>query len=116
MASITREQLFAPKEINNAAPDTLFTVAPTPTNLLLINGRVRFSNHTGSAATITAWAIPSGDSAANDNIALPETSIGTTSYIDIDVPQLSAGGFFQAQADTGSAITAQPLNGAYYAP
>lgn len=116
MPAITRQQLFAPQNINHAAPTVLLTVPATPTSTLLVNGRVRFSNHTAAAATIVAWAIPFSGSSGDDNIALPETSIGANSYIDIDVPQLSAGGTLQAQAGTATSITAQPLDGAYYTP
>lgn len=116
MPSITREQLFPPEDIDNATVDTLITVASTPNSLLLINGRVRFSNHTGSVVNITAWAVPSGGTAANDNIALPTTAISANSYLDVDVPQISAGGTYQAQAGAANSITAQPLDGAYYAP
>jgi len=114
MATITRQQLFAAEDVDNAAPDVLFTVPSTPTSMLLINGRVRFANHTAGAVTITAWAVPASGSPANDNIALPQTSIGANSYLDVDVPQLGAGGTFQAQAGAATSITAQPLDGAYY--
>lgn len=115
MPSITREQLFAAEDVDNAAPDVLFTVPSTPTNMLLINGRVRFSNHTAGAVTITAWAVPSGGAAGNDNVALPTTSVGANSYLDLDIPQIGAGGTFEAQAGAATSITAQPLDGAYYA-
>jgi hypothetical protein len=115
MATITREQLFAPEDVDNAAADTLITVPSTPTTSLLINGRVRFTNHTAGAVTITAWAVPSGGSAGNTNIALPVTSVGANSYLDVDVPQIAAGGTFEAQAGAATSITAQALDGAYYA-
>lgn len=114
MPTITRQQLFAATDVDNVSPETLITVAATPTTTLLINGRVRFSNHTAGAVAITAWAVPASGSASDANIALPETNIAANSYLDVDVPQLSAGGTFQAQSGAASSITAQPIDGAYY--
>lgn len=114
MPTITRQQLFSPKQVDSASVDTLFVVPSTPTSSLLINGRIRFSNHTGGAVTITVWAVPNGSSATNSNLALPQTSIGANNTLDIDIPQVSAGGSIVAQAGAASSITAQPLDGAYY--
>lgn len=116
MPTITREQLFSPKELDNVAPDTLFTVPSLPTSQLLINGRVRFSNTTAGVVTVTAWAIPNGGTADSTTVALPTTSVAANSYLDLDVPQISASGTFAAQASAANAITAQPLDGAYYTP
>ena len=114
MPSILREELFAPEDVDNASADVLITVPSTPTTTLLINGRVRFTNHTAGAVTITAWAVPSGGSAGTTNICLPSTSIGANSYIDVDVPQIAAGGTFEAQAGAATSITASCIDGAYY--
>lgn len=111
MPSISRQHLFAPEDVDNSSPDTLVTV---PTNHLLINARVRFTNHTGSASHVTAWAVPSGGTAGNDNIALPQTTINPNEFLDVDVPQIAGGGTYQAQAQTATSITAQPMEGAYY--
>lgn len=116
MPSINRVVLFSSEDVDNAAADTLFTVPNAVSTTILINGRVRFTNHTGSAATIKAWAVPNGGSAGNTNVALPTTTIGANAYLDIDIPQMVAGDFFQAQAGTASSITALALDGAYYTP
>src|SRR5687768_12643465 len=116
MPAITRQQLFAPKNVNNAATTVLITIPSNPTSTLLINGRVRFSNHTALAALITAWAVPLSGAVDDTTIALPETSVGPNSYVDVDIPQLGAGGTFQAQAGSATSITVQPLDGAYYTP
>lgn len=116
MPSIDRVELFQPEDVDNAAPDTLITVPNTVATTLLINGRVRFVNHTASPATIKAWAVPDGGSAGDTNVALPTTSIGANAFLDVDVPQIKAGGTFQAQAGTASAITALAMDGSYYTP
>jgi hypothetical protein len=112
--AISRVKLFAPEIVDNAAPDDLITVPATPATNLLVNGRVRFVNYSGAPATITAWAVPSGGTAGNDNICLPVTSINNGAFLDMDVPQLEAGGKLQAQAGTATAITAQAMDGSYY--
>ena len=109
--TITFSQLFAAKDVNNAAPDTLFTVAPSPASNLARNVRVRFSNVTGVAATIKAWAVPPAGTAVDANVCLPTVSVGLNSYIDVDIPVMIAGGFLQAQAGTVTSITATCLDG-----
>lgn len=112
MPSITRSKLFAPEDVDNATPDTLLIV---PANSLLINGRVRFVNHTAGVVTIEAWAVPSGGTAGDTNVMLPTTNIAANSYLDVDVPQMSASDFLQAQAGSATSITAHAMDGAYYA-
>ena len=109
--SLAFSKLFAPKQVNNVAPDTLLTVPTSPSNTLLRNGRIRFVNTTGSFVTIKAWAVPSGGSAADTNVFLPTTSIGVNGYVDVDVPVLGAGDFVQAQAGAAASVTAQFLDG-----
>ena len=115
MASITRTVLFASEDVDSASADTLFTVPTSPSSLILINGRLRFVNHTGGAVTVKAWAVPLSGSALNSNLFLPTTSIGANSYLDVDIPQMGPGAFVQAQAGAATSITAIPLDGAYYA-
>lgn len=115
MPSITRVELFTPEDVDNVSPDILISVPTTPNDSLLINARVRFTNHTGVAVTITGWAVPNGGSAGNTNICLPQTSIGPNSYLDVDVPQIDAGGTFEAQSGAANSITATALDGAYFA-
>ena len=104
-------QLFALKQVNNAAPDTIYTVPASPTNNLLRNMRLRFANTTVGAVTIKAWAVPAAGTAADANVFLPTTSVAANSYIDVDVPQLAAGGFVQAQAGAATSITVSGIDG-----
>lgn len=104
--------LFAPKQVNNAAVDTLFNISASySTSTILRNGRVRFANTTGSAVTVEAWAVPPSDSAANSNKILPLTSIPANSYIDLDLPFMSVDYTLQAKAGAASSITASFING-----
>ena len=107
-------QLFNPNQVNNAAVETLYTVPSTPTTTVLRNARVRFTNTTGGAVTISAHAVPSGGTAADDNAFLKTYSIAANDYIDIDVPEMAAGGILQAQAGAATSITAFSLGGVLY--
>lgn len=109
--ALSFNQLFASKQVNNAAVDTLFTVGATVPSNTLRNARIRFANTTASPATIKAWAVPLAGTAGDANMFLPVVSIGANLFIDIDVPVLGAGGFVQAQAGTASSITASILDG-----
>lgn len=109
--SLTFLQLFEPQQVNNAAPDTLYTVPSTPANIILRNGRVRFVNTTAGAVTIAVWAVETGDSAADSNAVLGVTSIAAESYLDVDIPVMTAGGTIQAQAGAATSITASALDG-----
>lgn len=109
--ALSFQQLFAPRQVNNAAADTLFTLPTTPGSTVLRNGRIRFVNTTGAFVTIKAWAVPSGGTPSDANLMLPVTSIATNGYVDVDVPMLSAGGFVAAQAGAAASVTAQFLDG-----
>lgn len=115
MAVIVRELLFASEDVNTSA-DTLITVPSTNSATVLLNGRVRFTNHTGTAATIVCYGVPNGGVAHTTNICFPTTSIAANGYVDVDVPILEAGGTFQAVSGTASSITAQCMDGFYYTP
>lgn len=109
--ALSFSKLFAPKQVNNAAPDTLYTVPSTPGSTVLRNARLRFVNTTAAFVTIKAWAVPSGGAAADSNVMLPATSIGANGYVDVDVPMLGAGDFIQGQAGAAASVTAHGLDG-----
>lgn len=110
MAVLTFPQLFAAAALTNAAA-TYYTVPATPTSNVLVNGRVRFTNVTAGAITVTAYAIQSGGSAADANAFMKAESIAANSHADVDVPQLAAGGFLQALASANTSITITALTG-----
>lgn len=104
-------QLFNPNQVDNAAPETLYTVPTLPASIILRNGRIRFSNTTAGVVTVKAWAVPSGGAAADTNCFLPLTPIPAAGYVDIDVPVIAAAGFIQAQAGAAASISAACLDG-----
>jgi hypothetical protein len=109
--SLSFSQLFASKQVNNAAADTLFTLPTSPANTVLRNGRIRFVNTTAGFVTIKAWAVPPAGATADANVMLPTTSVGVNGFVDVDVPMLPAGYSVQAQAGAAASITAHFLDG-----
>ena len=109
--AITQAVLFNPNQVDNAAEEVIYTVPSTPSSTILINFKVRFTNTTGGAVTITIWAYPSGDSAADDTATLKSYSIAANDYLDIAIPRLAAGGVFSAQAGAATSITCHFLDG-----
>ena len=106
-------QLFAAAALTNAAV-TYYTVPATPTSSVLMNGRVRFTNVTAGAITVTAYAIQIAGSAADSNAFMKAESIAANSHVDVDVPLLAAGGFLQALASAGTSITITALSGVIF--
>ena len=109
--TITYAKFFEPNQVDNAAPETLYTVPALPGSNLLRNGRIRFSNTTAGAVTITAWAVPAAGSAADANKFFPAYAIPAYGFIDVDVPNLKAGDFVQGQAGAAASISACLMDG-----
>jgi hypothetical protein len=111
--SITYSNFFAPTVLTTSAA-TLFTVPATPTTMLLRGGRVRLTNTTAGPITVTAYAVPSGGSAADGNAFVKAKSVAANDYLDIDLPVMPAGAFLQALASASTSITAHMLSGSYF--
>lgn len=101
--------LFNPTVLTAAAA-TIYTVPAAPPTLVAGNVRVRFTNTTAGAVSVTAYGIPSGGSAAAGNQFLNAVSIAGNAYLDVDVPALGPGGFMQALAGAVTSITVHQLN------
>lgn len=102
-------QMFAPTVLTTSAV-TLYTVAGAPA-VVFSRGRIRFTNTTGSAQTVTAYGIPSGGAAAVGNCFCFQLSVPGGTNLDLDVPDLVLGGFVQALASANTSITAHALDG-----
>ncbi len=59
--SISYSKFFDPVQLGTSA-STLLTIGAQPSQQLLRGGRIRFTNTTATAATVTAYAVPSGGS------------------------------------------------------
>lgn len=75
---------------------------------------MRFTNTTGAAATVTAYAIPLAGTAGVGNAFISVKTIAANDYLDVDVPIMAAGDFLQALSGTATSITAQILAGSYF--
>lgn len=108
--TITYQQFFAPQQIP-AADTTIFTVPATPQQTMLKSMRVRLTNTTNAAASITLYAVPVGGTPGAANNCLPGVSINANDYLDVDVPDMAAGGALHALGGTANAITITQLDG-----
>lgn len=106
-------KLFTPTQLTTSAV-TYYTCPATPTTSLLKNGRVRFANISASAMSVTAFAVPAAGSTAATNCFANGVSIAPNSWLDIDLPELGAGDFFQALASEASSVTVLALDGVVF--
>lgn len=104
---------FAPTVLTTSAA-TLYTVPATPTASLLRGGRMRFTNTTAGAITVTAYAVPPAGTAAAGNAFVSAKSVAAGDYLDADVPIMPAGAFIQALASANTSITAHMLSGSVF--
>ena len=111
--TITYQKLFEPLALTGA-PVTIFTVIG-PSTTLLRGGRVRVVNTTGTPATVTIYAVPLAGSGGTTNVAASAKVVGANDFMDIDLPIMKLGDFLQAFSGTASALTLQPMAGAFFA-
>ncbi len=103
-------KLFGPIVLTTGAV-TLYTMPATPANAALSGGRVRFTNTDSGSHSVTAYAVLAGGAAGAANCFLNAEPVAANAHLDVDLPVLGAGGFIQAKADAGTAITAHQLAG-----
>lgn len=113
MTVFTFQQLFLPTVLT-AGTTTIYTCPASPSTNCLKNGRLRFSNTTGGAVTVLAYAVPSGGGAGAGNEFMNNVSIAGNSYLDVDLPTLAAGDTFQASASAGTSITVFEIGGVLF--
>ena len=111
--ALTFIRLFAPTVLTTSAA-TLYTCPASPVTSVLKNGRVRFTNTTAGAISVTAYAVPVAGSAAAGNCFLNAESISPNSHLDVDIPTLSTGDFLQALASANTSITATEVGGVLF--
>lgn len=107
MASFEYGKLFESNVVDNVSPETLYTVPSTPTNVLLMNCKIRFTNTTAGAVTIQCWA----GSGSTDQYEQINESVPADDYIDLVIPVLTAGQTITAQAGAATSISAHFLRG-----
>jgi hypothetical protein len=111
--TISYSSFFPPTVLGTSAA-TLYTMPTTPVSSLLRGGRMRATNTTNSAQTVTLYAVPSAGTAGAGNAFASTVSVPANNYLDIDVPILPAGATLQALASAPTSITVHMLAGGVY--
>jgi hypothetical protein len=111
--ALTFSRLFAPTVLGTAET-TLYTCPASPASNVIKNGRVRFTNTSGAAATVTAHAVPLAGTAAAANCFLNAESIAPNAHLDVDFPTLAAGDVLSALASAATSITATEIGGVLF--
>jgi hypothetical protein len=106
-------QMFTPTVLTTSAA-TLYTVSTGSAASVLARGRIRFTNTTAVAATVTAYGVPSAGTAGSGNNFCPTLSVPAYSNLDVDVPVIGEGGFIQALASAGTTVTAHAMDGVLF--
>lgn len=112
--TISYSKFFAPAVLPITTPATLLTIPTAPTTTLLRGARIRMVNTTGTAATVTLYAVPSAGTAAAGNMFVSSKTVAANDFLDADVPIMAAGDFIQGVAGTASAITVHMISGSYF--
>lgn len=107
-------QMFLPTELTTAAA-TLYTVPTLSSQTVLARGRIRFTNTSASAVTVTAFDVPSGGTEGTGNNFCPGLVIPPNQNLDLDVPVVAVGGFIQALASAAGVVVAHSLDGVLFA-
>lgn len=111
--AITYAKFFPPTVLTTSAA-TLYIVPAQPTTNLLRGGRIRLTNTTSGAVSVTAYAVPFGGAAGDGNAFLKGRSIPANDYIDVDLPIMGPGDFVQALAGAATSITAHAIGGGVF--
>lgn len=112
--SISYSKFFAPTVLTLVAA-TLLTIPAAPASTLLRGARIRVTNTTGVAATLTLYAVPLAGTAGVGNAFVSSKTIAGNDYLDVDVPIMAAGDFIQGLAGTATSLTAHMISGSYFA-
>ena len=111
--TISYSNFMVPTVLGVAAA-TLFTVPSTPTTTLLRGGRMRLTNTSAAAVTVTLYAVPAAGAAAAGNAFVSAKSVAANDILDVDMPIMPAGSFVQGLASGATAITAHVISGSYF--
>ena len=111
--AVTITQLFTPVVLPDAV-DVLFTMPVAPASTVLKNGRVRLTNTSGSAVTVTLYADASATASSAANCCLDDYSIAAGEFLDLDIPTLRAGDTLRGFASAASSVTMHELGGTLF--
>jgi hypothetical protein len=92
--TIGYSSFFTPIQLA-AAAGALYTVPTSPSATLLRGGRIRLTNTTAGAVTVTLYAVPAAGTPLAANAFASAKSIAANDFLDMDVPILPAGASLQ---------------------
>lgn len=118
MTALTFQKLFAARALGNVA-SIVYACQTAPASACLKNGRVRFTNVTGGAVTVTAYTVPPAAAPtlgvpSASNMFLNAVSVPANGYLDVNLPTLGAGDTFQALASAAASITVSEIGGVIF--
>jgi hypothetical protein len=111
--TISYSNFFAPTVLGVTA-GTLYTV-PALSTTLLRGGRIRLTNTSANAVSVTLYAVPLAGTAAAGNAFASAKVVAANDYLDVDIPIMPAGSFLQALASAATSITASMISGSLFA-
>ncbi len=115
MSTNTYPNFFPSQDLGDTATP-LVSVASLPATIQLQDLQLKFFNHTTTTRTVTAYAIPSGASAADRYAVVKDFPIPPNDFIIVPVPRVSAGGVVSALADTAASVNVQAIGGKFHTP
>jgi hypothetical protein len=113
MATLTIQQLFTPVVLGTSS-GVIFSMPTTPVTSTLKNARMRLTNTTGSAVSVTLYAAPAATASAAANCFMSARSIAANDSIEADIPTLAAGDTLRGLAGAGASITCHEMGGVIY--
>lgn len=109
--ALTFAQLFTPVQLPAAAA-VLFTL--NVANGVLKNGRVRLTNTSAGAVTVTLYMAAAASPSAAATSCLNAKSIAMNDYLDIDIPTMANGDTLRGFASAATSITMHEIGGVIY--
>jgi hypothetical protein len=98
--------IYTPTRFYHAMPTTSTTTLFTSTGLRAILKQIMLTNTGATASGITLYLVPSGGSAANNNMIVPDLSVPGNSIITLDVMLvMNLNDFVAGISDSGTNIT-----------
>lgn len=100
----------------NATVDTIYTVPSDLSGNILQELQLKLTNITNTQQQVSAWAVPSGQSAADRYALALDHPIAPNSFILIPVQRLAAGGSIQASTVNAGTVNIAPVGGKIHTP
>lgn len=111
--ALTISQLFPASQIATGAAAVLYTMPTDPGTSVLKNGRIRLTNTTAGALTVSLYADVAATASGAANAFLDVYSIAAHTSAEVDIPTLKAGDTLRGLA-SGAGVTAHEMGGTIY--